>query len=92
MDAWRDRAECRHEDPDLFFPIGTSGPASMQTLTAKAVCERCPVQEECLRYALDTGQSIGVWGGTGENERRLMLRRARSARGREAERRTRSAE
>ncbi|MFF9625237.1 WhiB family transcriptional regulator [Streptomyces griseosporeus] len=76
MDNWRDRAECRTEDPDLFFPIGTSGPSLMQTEQAKAVCRRCPVREPCLQFALDTGQTLGVWGGTGENERRAIARRA----------------
>ncbi|MFI1417376.1 WhiB family transcriptional regulator [Streptomyces sp. NPDC020731] len=75
MDNWRERATCRTEDPDLFFPIGTSGPALMQTEQAKAVCRRCPVQEQCLEWALDTGQSIGVWGGTSETERRALKRR-----------------
>ncbi|MBD0842893.1 WhiB family transcriptional regulator [Streptomyces sp. TRM68416] len=83
MDDWRERAACRREDPDLFFPIGTSGPALMQTEQAKAVCRRCPVREPCLRWALDTGQAIGVWGGTSEGERRRLLRRegARSSAG-----------
>ena len=40
MDDWRDHAACRHEDPDLFHPIGTSGPTLMQTEEAKAVCRR----------------------------------------------------
>ncbi|MBC2905657.1 WhiB family transcriptional regulator [Streptomyces cupreus] len=75
MDDWRGRAACRHEDPDLFFPIGTSGPALMQTKQAKAVCRRCPVRERCLRWALDTGQAVGVWGGTSEWERLALLRR-----------------
>ncbi|MFI2507678.1 WhiB family transcriptional regulator [Streptomyces sp. NPDC018972] len=75
MDNWRERAACRTEDPDLFFPIGTSGPALMQTEQAKAVCRRCPVREQCLQWALDTGQSIGVWGGTSETERRALKRR-----------------
>ncbi|MFC8426288.1 WhiB family transcriptional regulator [Streptomyces sp. NPDC057236] len=75
MDNWRERAACRTEDPDLFFPIGTSGPALMQTEQAKAVCRHCPVREQCLQWALDTGQSIGVWGGTSETERRALKRR-----------------
>ncbi|MFF8032772.1 MULTISPECIES: WhiB family transcriptional regulator [unclassified Streptomyces] len=75
MDNWRRSAACRTEDPDLFFPIGTSGPALVQTEQAKAVCRNCPVREQCLEWALDTGQSIGVWGGTSETERRALKRR-----------------
>ncbi|MGN9762612.1 WhiB family transcriptional regulator [Streptomyces sp. SD31] len=77
MDDWRDHAACRHEDPDLFYPIGTSGPMLLQTEQAKAVCRRCSVREQCLRWALDTEQFIGIWGGTSENERRALRRRAR---------------
>jgi hypothetical protein len=29
------RAACRHADPDLFFPIGTTGPAIGQIGEAK---------------------------------------------------------
>ncbi|MER8007697.1 WhiB family transcriptional regulator [Streptomyces sp. NPDC094149] len=77
MDYWRDQAVCRNEDPELFFPIGTSGPALMQTAQAKAVCARCPVQGQCLEWALEHGEILGVWGGTGENERRALQRRRR---------------
>ncbi|MFE7174704.1 WhiB family transcriptional regulator [Streptomyces sp. NPDC057616] len=79
MDDWRDHAACRSEDPDLFFPIGTSGPSLMQTEQAKAVCRRCPVREECLRWALDTSECMGVWGGTSEMERRALRRRQRAS-------------
>ena len=40
---WRHRAICRDEDPELFFPIGNTGPALLQIEQAKAVCRRCPV-------------------------------------------------
>ncbi|MEU2880515.1 WhiB family transcriptional regulator, partial [Streptomyces sp. NPDC007070] len=79
MDNWRDHAACRQEDPDLFFPIGTTGPALLQTQQAKAVCGRCPVREQCLEWALATDQAIGVWGGTSENERRALKRRRATA-------------
>ncbi|MFJ1735182.1 WhiB family transcriptional regulator [Streptomyces sp. NPDC088254] len=78
MDDWRQHAECRREDPDLFFPIGTTGPALLQTEQAKAVCRRCPVREPCLEWAMETDQTLGVWGGTSENERRALKRRLRA--------------
>lgn len=77
MENWRDRAVCRTEDPDLFFPIGNSGPALLQTEQAKAVCGECPVSGECLRWALDAGDCLGVWGGTDENDRRALRARER---------------
>ncbi|MFI6950292.1 WhiB family transcriptional regulator [Streptomyces sp. NPDC050422] len=77
MENWRTHAACRDEDPDLFFPIGSTGPALVQTEDAKAVCHGCPVREECLRWALENGQDAGVWGGLGEAERRALKRRSR---------------
>jgi len=73
---WVHRARCIKEDPELFFPIGTTGPAAVQTEEAKAVCTECEVRPECLDWALTTGQDAGVWGGKSEEERRA-LRRAR---------------
>ena len=73
---WRHAALCRDEDPELFFPIGTTGPAASQVAEAKVVCRRCPVLEPCLEWALDTAQEAGVWGGTSEDERRVLRRRA----------------
>uniref|UniRef100_A0AAU2VHU8 Transcriptional regulator WhiB n=1 Tax=Streptomyces sp. NBC_00008 TaxID=2903610 RepID=A0AAU2VHU8_9ACTN len=77
MQNWRERAACRDEDPDLFFPIGTTGPALVQTEDAKAVCHGCPVRAECLRWALENSQDTGVWGGLDEAERRALKRRSR---------------
>ena len=71
---WQSSAACRDEDPELFFPVGTSGPAVTQVAQAKAVCGRCPVSSQCLTWALDSGQDSGVWGGKSEDERRALKR------------------
>jgi WhiB family redox-sensing transcriptional regulator len=76
---WVHRARCRDEDPELFFPVGSTGPAIMQIERAKRVCILCEVREDCLEWAMATGQEAGVWGGLSEDERRA-LRRARRRR------------
>jgi WhiB family redox-sensing transcriptional regulator len=77
--SWRNDAACRDTNPDLFFPVGTTGQALVQIENAKAVCRICVCQHECLEYALSTNQDSGIWGGTSEEERR-KLRRAWLAR------------
>ena len=69
---WRQKASCRAVDPDLFFPIGTTGLALDQIEQAKAVCRSCEAQAPCLEFALSTNQESGVWGGTSEEERRKL--------------------
>ena len=73
---WRHHAACRDVDPELFFPIGNTGPALLQIDEAKQVCGRCPAQAPCLQWALESGQDSGVWGGLSEDERRALKRRA----------------
>lgn len=65
---WRDRAACRDVDPDLFFPVGTSGPAQEQTKRAKALCVRCQVTDDCLTFAL-LALPEGIAGGMTAAER-----------------------
>ena len=77
---WRHQAACLDEDPELFFPIGNTGPALQQIDEAKAVCRRCPVVDTCLKWALESGQDSGVWGGLSEDERRSLKRRTARAR------------
>ncbi len=72
--SWRDTASCRDTDPDLFFPIGTTGMAITQIDEAKAVCMSCKAQTQCLEFALRANQDTGVWGGTSEEERRQLRR------------------
>lgn len=71
---WRDRAACRDQDVELFFPVSEQGPGARQVAEAKAVCARCPVQSVCLADSVDRGIEFGVFGGMTETERRPLLR------------------
>ena len=76
---WQDKAACRDTDPALFFPVGTTGPAIEQIASAKKVCLSCLCRDDCLEFALTTNQDTGIWGGTSEEERRVIRRRMRAA-------------
>jgi WhiB family transcriptional regulator, redox-sensing transcriptional regulator len=76
---WDILAACRDEDPELFFPVGTRGPALQQEAEAKAVCARCPVRARCLQDALEIGDDHGVRGGMTERERRALIRAAKGS-------------
>ena len=74
---WRFLGRCLDEDPDLFFPVGSTGPAVGQTLEAKGVCRQCEVRQQCLTWALAEGLDDGVWGGLDGDERRALRRRTK---------------
>ena len=71
-DDWRSLGACAPADPDLFFPVSSSGPGQRQEEEAKAFCMVCQVRRQCLAFALATSQAHGVWGGTTEDERRRL--------------------
>ncbi len=60
-------------DYDPFFPETPEDEAE-----ALAMCHVCPVREECLKYAVETDQLFGVWGGKTELEIRRLITRARA--------------
>ena len=66
---WRDEAQCAQTDPEAFFPEKGGS-----TRDAKAVCANCPVRQQCLDWAIETGETFGVWGGLSERERRAYAK------------------
>lgn len=72
--AWREDAACRDFPTDLFFPIGHGPRAQAQADKAKTICGQCPVQSDCLEYALATNAQFGVFGGLTEDERKRARR------------------
>jgi WhiB family redox-sensing transcriptional regulator len=77
---WLNQARCLNEDPELFFPVGNTGPALEQIEQAKTICRQCKVSAQCLEYAIKENQDTGVWGGLSEDERRSLKRRYARAR------------
>lgn len=72
--SWDEHARCEGMDQSIFFPD-----RGESTAEARAICGDCPVEELCREYALLTGQSRGVWGGTSGRDRRIILRQRREA-------------
>ena len=76
-EGWQEHAACRGEDPTFFFApnyFERRDEKDAREAIAKAVCQRCPVRDDCLRYALDIREPHGIWGGLNEWERRQILR------------------
>lgn len=65
-ERWMIDAECRSHPPDMWFP--PKGDAGIG-LAAKAVCAVCPVNVECLTFAVKHNE-VGIWGGLTAHERR----------------------
>jgi len=63
-------ALCRQVDPELFFPEH-----GYNNVAAMSVCRKCPVQAECLSYAVERPELIGVWGGATVRQR-IQMRKA----------------
>jgi WhiB family transcriptional regulator, redox-sensing transcriptional regulator len=77
-------AACRDAEPTLFF-----GPAGHETrserlereASAKRLCAGCSALEACRSFALQHAEPYGVWGGLGEQERRVAIARLGRTRG-----------
>lgn len=73
---WQMRAACRGPESALFFPPTYSErreEREAREAKAKSICAVCPVQRECLDYALTIREPHGIWGGLNEHERRELL-------------------
>lgn len=94
--SWKTKAFCA-PGPDatsderaamlsLFFADRNTLEGRAAEAEAKRVCQRCPVQIDCLEYALAAYEHEGVWGGLNEDQRSRLRkhRKANEARGRDA--------
>jgi WhiB family redox-sensing transcriptional regulator len=69
---WTRQSACRGLDPMIFYPVSDE-----EAGAAQSVCAECPVQVDCLEYALENRERDGVWGGATERDRRRIIRQRR---------------
>jgi WhiB family redox-sensing transcriptional regulator len=74
---WRAASACLNADPDMFFPVAAGTAASKETARALRICQGCPVRQQCLDFAMQSGEKDGIWGGT-TPEQRIRARRGRN--------------
>lgn len=63
---WADQAACKGKT-DLFF---VNRGDTQQMLNAKAICQQCPVLDNCRDYVLYHPERFGIWAGMTEKDRR----------------------
>ena len=75
---WMTDAECFGADPEVFFP--SKGDSKKE---AVRIWQRCRVRDECLDYAVEQGESFGIWGGLGAVDIKKERRRRNNGHNRE---------
>lgn len=84
--SWRDRAVCVDHHPDTFTPEIDANATVLARrahteaiLAALRICATCPVREQCLADAYETGDKWTIRGGT-TGEQRVQSRRVAAIR------------
>ena len=85
--TWQDDASCKGRPTRFWF--ATTMPPELMVGRAvagdpyaygRSICNRCPVREACLTYALEAGERHGLWGGLDEAERHALRKRTKPVR------------
>jgi WhiB family redox-sensing transcriptional regulator len=65
---WVKQAECAGMDDSVFFGSKEAHVRPALTVseikTAKAICSKCPVSNECFKFAVKNRERYGIWAGT----------------------------
>lgn len=80
--SWQMKGLCRGNHSYLFFPPSTverKEERERREIKAKAICAVCPVNGDCVEFALEIKEPYGIWGGLTETERRQVLSRRAAA-------------
>ncbi|MBR13040.1 MAG: WhiB family transcriptional regulator [Acidimicrobiaceae bacterium] len=73
---WQAKAACRGPQAAAFYPPASGERRDEKRLRereAKEICAHCAVAGRCLEMALASREAYGIWGGTNESERRVLI-------------------
>lgn len=73
--AVTERGDCKGQDPELWFPTRQQGAHD-----AISVCSTCPLRDQCLELALESGIDHGVWGAVDFEHDKATVRELRARR------------
>lgn len=68
--AWMADSACTDYHPDLWYSDNHNGMAR-----AKEICGECPALRACLKWAIETDERWGIFGGRTYKERQNLKRR-----------------
>lgn len=79
---WQVDAHCRDMDQAIFYgdEDRTGKARHHPSLTvdevakARSVCNSCPVQMDCLEYAISNREEFGIWGGSTAGQRKKWIK------------------
>lgn len=75
--TWWDRAACAGTDPSLWFADGHEDDWDRlaREAVAAAICDVCPVFNQCAESAIAGPEEYGFWAGMNADELRRTRRR-----------------
>ncbi len=75
---WQESANCTFVGDFFFFApeYETETARGYRENIARGICGRCAALYSCRRFALETAQPHGIWGGLTEWEREEILERS----------------
>jgi WhiB family redox-sensing transcriptional regulator len=75
--SWKQQARCKGEPLSTFFivgPLENEKQAHADWFRINELCGKCPVQQECLDYAVKNRIRQGIWGGKTFTQRRKYIK------------------
>jgi WhiB family redox-sensing transcriptional regulator len=80
--AWHEDGLCRYHPQEVFYGSEDRSNKARhhpnltvdEVAKARRICNACPVQMECLDYAIRNREEFGIWGGSTAGQRKKWIK------------------